>query len=95
MNQAVEKTETKAKITHRTKTGEVASISGDKTINVIITKMVKHPMYGKYMRRRSKVMVHDETNQAAKGDLVEIIPSRHLSKKKAWRLVRVVRSSGE
>lgn len=95
MNQAAEKTQAKAKITRRTKTGEVVSISGDKTIRVIVMNLVKHPMYGKYMRRRSKVLVHDESNQAAKGDMVEITPSRRLSKNKAWRLVRVVRSSGQ
>ncbi len=74
------------------KTGFVTSKSTDKTIHVTINFMVKHPQYGKYIRRRTKLAVHDEKNVAQKGDLVEIVPCRRLSKTKAWRLVRVVRA---
>ena len=71
--------------------GTVRSVSGAKTINVVVEKLVKHPMYGKYVRRASKLVVHDPGGAAAVGDLVEIVPCRRLSKAKSWRLVRVVR----
>lgn len=72
--------------------GTVRSISGAKTINVVVDRLVKHPMYGKYVRRRGKLAVHDPRGVAAVGDLVEIVPCRRLSKTKSWRLVRVARS---
>ena len=74
------------------KSGFVTSKSTDKTIHVSINFMVKHPRYGKYIRRRTKLAVHDAANVAQKGDLVEIVPCRRLSKTKSWRLVRVVRA---
>ncbi len=73
--------------------GTVRSISGTKTINVVVGRLVKHPMYGKYVRRRGKLAVHDPRGLAAVGDLVEIVPCRRLSKTKSWRLVRVTRPS--
>jgi len=73
--------------------GTVRSISGAKTINVVVDRLVKHPMYGKYVRRRGRLAVHDPRGVAAVGDLVEIVPCRRLSKTKSWRLVRVARSS--
>jgi len=75
------------------RTGTVAAISGDKTVGVIIDNLVKHPLYGKYIRRRTKLSVHDPANAASVGDVVEVIPCRPISKQKAWRLVRVVRSA--
>ena len=74
------------------KTGMVTSKSTDKTIHVQIDALVKEPRYGKYMRRRTKLAVHDPSNAAKEGDLVEIVPCRRLSKTKSWRLVRVVRA---
>lgn len=71
----------------------VRSVSGDKTISVIVNMLVKHPQYGKYVRRRTKLAVHDPANAAGVGDLVEIVPSRRLSKNKSWRIVRVIRRS--
>jgi small subunit ribosomal protein S17 len=71
-------------------TGVVASSSGDKSVKVVIDFKVKHPKYGKYMRRRTKVGVHDEHNQSSVGDVVEIAECRPHSKTKSWRLVRVV-----
>lgn len=73
--------------------GTVRSISGTKTINVVVDRLVKHPMYGKYVRRRGRLAVHDPRGEAAVGDLVEIVPCRRLSKTKSWRLVRVTRPS--
>ncbi len=87
-----EKQGTRAK-SRRAKAGLVGSISGDKTISVILSTLVKHPRYGKYVRRRTKLAVHDPTNAAGVGDVVEIVPSRRLSKSKSWRLLRVVRRS--
>ena len=71
-------------------TGKVVSNKMDKTIAVSVERLVKHPMYGKYIRRTTKVLVHDENNEAKEGDLVAIRPCRPLSRRKAWMLVRVV-----
>ena len=76
----------------RPQTGKVSSISGDKTISVTVESLVKHAKYGKYVRRHVKLAVHDAAGQAAVGDVVEIVPCRPVSKRKSWRLVRVVRS---
>ena len=71
--------------------GVVSSAGGDKTIRVVLHNLVKHPIYGKYMRRRTKMAAHDPGNTAAVGDVVEIVPCRRISKSKSWRLLRVVR----
>ena len=71
--------------------GAVTSTHGGKTIRVLVNTMVKDPRYGKYLRRRTKLAVHDPANAAHVGDTVEIVPCRRLSKTKSWRLVRVVR----
>jgi len=71
--------------------GTVRSISGRNTINVSVDRLVKHPRYGKYVRRRTRLAVHDPKDLAGVGDMVEIVPCRRLSKTKSWRLVRVVR----
>jgi len=68
----------------------VVSRSGDKSIKVAIERKIRHPKYGKYVRRRTKLGVHDERNQARVGDKVEIALCRPYSKTKSWRLVRVV-----
>jgi small subunit ribosomal protein S17 len=75
----------------RAKTGTVASVGGDKTIHVIVNNLVKHPMYGKYIRRRTRLAVHDPQNAAKLNDVVEIVPCRRMSKTKSWRLARIVR----
>ena len=71
--------------------GVVTSTGGDKTIRVVVHSLMKHPVYGKYMRRTTKVAVHDPQNTAGLGDVVEIVPCRRISKSKSWRLMRVVR----
>jgi small subunit ribosomal protein S17 len=76
---------------HGARVGTVVRRSGDKTIKVQVMTLVKHPMYGKYIRRRSQYAVHDPANEARQGDQVEIIPCRRISKNKSWRLVRIVR----
>lgn len=74
----------------RTATGRVVSNKMDKTIAVAIERKVKHPMYGKYIKRTSKVLAHDEQNDCNEGDTVSITECRPLSKNKSWRLVEVV-----
>jgi small subunit ribosomal protein S17 len=71
-------------------TGVVVSDKMDKTVVVLVNRMIKHPVYKKYIRRRAKFMAHDEQNSARMGDTVEIIQSRPLSKFKRWRLTRIV-----
>ena len=74
-------------------TGVVTSIAGTKTIGVRIDNLIKHPQYGKYIKRSSKLSVHDADGAANIGDTVEIASCRPISKTKSWRLVRVVRAS--
>jgi small subunit ribosomal protein S17 len=76
--------------TERTLTGRVVSNKMDKSVTVKIERLVKHPMYGKYIRRSSKLHVHDESNQCNEGDLVTIRQCRPISKTKAWTLVEIV-----
>lgn len=74
----------------KTVTGTVVSNKMDKTISVLVERRVKHPLYGKFMRRSTKLMAHDETNECNEGDVVIIEASRPLSKSKSWRLQKVV-----
>lgn len=77
----------------RTVTGRVVSSRMDKTVSVLVERTVKHPMYGKYMRRSTKFMVHDEENACNDGDVVTIAECRPISKNKSWRLVNIVERS--
>jgi small subunit ribosomal protein S17 len=70
--------------------GIVVSDKMDKTISVAIQRQVKHPIYGKIVRKTTKLMAHDENNEAGMGDTVRIMETRPLSKNKRWRLVEVV-----
>ena len=74
----------------RTLTGRVVSTKMQKTIAVEIERIVKHPTYGKYIRRTTKLLAHDEKGDAHEGDLVSITQSRPLSKRKSWKLVAVL-----
>lgn len=74
----------------RTQQGRVVRDKMDKSIVVAIERFVKHPIYGKFVRQTTKLHVHDENNECAQGDKVEIRECRPLSKKKSWTLVRVV-----
>lgn len=73
--------------------GVVTSDKMNKTRRVEIPRLVKHPKYGKYVRRKTVCYVHDEKDESGAGDTVEIIESRPLSKLKRWELVKVVRKS--
>ncbi|MFN2288849.1 MAG: 30S ribosomal protein S17 [Chromatocurvus sp.] len=74
----------------RTATGRVVSNKMDKTVTVLIERRVKHPVYGKYMTRSSKLHAHDEENVCQVGDLVAVAESRPISRSKTWALVEVV-----
>jgi small subunit ribosomal protein S17 len=74
----------------RTLTGRVSSDKMDKTITVVIERLVRHSVYGKYVRRSTKLHAHDENNECHKGDLVMIKQSRPLAKTKSWALVEVL-----
>lgn len=74
----------------RTLTGRVVSAKMEKTIAVEIERLIKHPQYGKYIRRTTKLLAHDEKGESREGDLVSITPCRPLSRRKSWRLVEVL-----
>lgn len=75
--------------------GTVVSDKMDKTAVVLLERQVKHPLYEKYIRRSTKLHVHDENNECAVGDKVSIQECRPVSKTKAWRLVEVIKRSAE
>ena len=73
----------------------VISNSGNKSVKVALDYKVKHPKYGKYIKRRTKISVHDEHNLSGVGDVIEIAACRPYSKTKSWRLVKVVKKAGQ
>jgi len=75
----------------RTRIGMVESDKRDKTRRVVIDFLAKHPKYGKYIRRRTVLHVHDENNESRTGDKVEIAETTPISKTKSWKLVRVIK----
>ncbi|MFP4208457.1 MAG: 30S ribosomal protein S17 [Wenzhouxiangella sp.] len=74
----------------RSQVGRVVSNKMDKTVTVRLERLVKHPLYGKYIRRSSKVHAHDENNDCNEGDTVRIAQTRPVSKTKAWAVIEVV-----
>ena len=74
----------------RTITGRVVSDKMDKTITVLVERVVKHPVYGKYIKRSTKMMAHDEENTCQEGDVVAITSCRPMSKNKTFKLVQVL-----
>ncbi len=77
----------------RTVTGRVISNKMDKSITVLVERVVKHPVYGKYVKRSTKLMAHDESNECKEGDIVSITSCRPLSKRKTFRLVQVLETT--
>jgi len=75
---------------NRTLTGQVVSNAMDKSITVLAERKVKHPVYGKFLRRSTKIHAHDEANECKKGDTVVVEQCRPLSKTKTWRLVKIL-----
>ena len=81
-------TEDKLTIVRRPIAGKVISSKMDKTVSVLIERLIKHPIYGKYIRRSTKVMAHDPENIYKEGDSVSISPCKPISKNKSWRVVQ-------
>lgn len=77
----------------KTRTGKVVSNKAQKTITVAIERKVKHPRYGKFIRKTSKLMAHDEKDTCKIGDTVKVMETRLLSKNKCWRLVKILEKS--
>lgn len=78
----------------KTRVGEVVTAGADKTIVVAVRTRVPHAKYGKIIKRTSKFMAHDEANTCSVGDVVKIVETRPLSKRKRWRYVETIRKSG-
>jgi small subunit ribosomal protein S17 len=79
----------------RTISGRVVSNKMDKTITVLVERVVKHPVYGKYIKRSTKMMAHDEQNVCHEGDVVAITSCRPLSKNKTFKLVQILESANK
>ncbi|MEL7186400.1 MAG: 30S ribosomal protein S17 [Pseudomonadota bacterium] len=79
----------------RTIVGRVVSDKMDKTVSVAIERMIKHPVYGKYIRRTTKVMAHDAANECKPGDRVAISECRPISKNKSWSVVNIVERAAD
>jgi small subunit ribosomal protein S17 len=79
----------------RTLVGRVVSDKMDKTVSVAIERLIKHPVYGKYIRRTTKVLAHDATNECKPGDRVAISECRPISKNKSWTVVNVVERAAD
>ncbi len=74
----------------RTQTGRVVSNKMDKSVSVLIERQIKHALYGKYIKRSTKVLAHDEENNCGEGDKVIIAECRPLSKSKSWRVIEIL-----
>ncbi len=83
-------TETTDKATTRRTIGRVVSNKMQKSVTVSVERLVRHPVYGKFIRRTTKIMAHDEEGTCREGDTVAIVECRPISKRKAWRVVEVV-----
>ena len=79
----------------RTIVGRVVSDKMDKTVSVAIERLIKHPVYGKYIRRTTKVLAHDAANECKSGDRVAISECRPISKNKAWAVVSVIERAAD
>ncbi|ATG91802.1 30S ribosomal protein S17 [Methylomonas koyamae] len=76
-------------------TGRVVSNKMDKTASVLVERLVKHPVYGKYIKRSTKLLVHDENNVCQEGDIVAIASCRPISKNKSFKLLEVIETSNK
>jgi small subunit ribosomal protein S17 len=79
----------------RTLQGVVTSSAGDKSATIMIERRIKHPLYGKIIKRSTKLHVHDEANECSKGDTILIEECRPMSKTKSWKLVKIVEKASE
>ncbi|MEJ2544836.1 MAG: 30S ribosomal protein S17 [Calditrichaceae bacterium] len=74
----------------KTRIGKVTSTKMDKTVTILVERRLKHPVYGKFIKKSIKLKAHDETNTCSEGDVVKIMETRPLSKNKRWRLVEII-----
>ncbi|MCK4833391.1 MAG: 30S ribosomal protein S17 [Gammaproteobacteria bacterium] len=81
--------------TKRTLQGVVTSNAGDKSATIMIERRIKHPIYGKFIKRSTKIRLHDEANECNKGDTILIEECRPMSKTKSWKLVKIVEKAPE
>ncbi len=81
--------------TKRTLQGVVTSSAGDKSATIMIERKIKHPIYGKFIKRSTKIRLHDEANECNKGDTILIEECRPMSKTKSWKLVKIVEKAPE
>jgi small subunit ribosomal protein S17 len=95
MNDASDASKDAGKAVQRTVTGRVVSDKMNKSVSVAIERLIRHPEYGKYVRRTSKVIAHDENNECKTGDRVEIRECRPISRHKAWRVVNILERAPE
>jgi small subunit ribosomal protein S17 len=79
-----------ARSQRKERVGVVVSDKMDKTVSVAIERQIKHPIYGKFIKKTTKLMAHDENNEAGVGDTVRIMETRPLSKSKRWRLIEII-----
>ncbi len=79
----------------RTIIGKVVSNKMDKSVTVLVERMVKHPVYGKYIKRSTKIMAHDDSNICQEGDVISITSCRPVSKNKAFKLVEILESANK
>ncbi len=84
-----------AATTKRTLQGVVTSSAGDKSATIMIERRIKHPIYGKFIKRSTKIRLHDEANECNKGDTILIEECRPMSKTKSWKLVKIVEKAPE
>jgi len=78
----------------RTLTGRVISNKMDKSATVLVERRVRHPLYGKFIRRSTKLHIHDQNNECQEGDVVSIAECRPISKTKSWKLVEIIERAG-
>ena len=88
--ESVNNTTSVARNLRKTRIGVVSSNKMDKTITVLVERKVKHPLYGKFLKKTTKFHAHDEKNECSIGDTVKIMEARPLSKTKRWRLVEII-----
>jgi small subunit ribosomal protein S17 len=79
--------------TRKVRMGRVSSSKMEKTVVVTVDRLVRHPLYGKTIKRRSKLYAHDEENQCNEGDIVRVVETRPLSRTKCWRVVEIIKKA--
>ena len=82
-------------VNKRTVQGVVTSSAGDKSATIMIERLIKHPVYGKFIKRSTKLHIHDEANECNKGDTIMVEECRPMSKTKSWKLVKIVEKASE